>query len=199
LLRQLVSLTQAASTKPKACPTFAIKLAYLLQNSDLYRDVISWNEAGTAFLFHNTDRLRLDVFNTIFAHSSLTVFTRQLATYGFHHLSPPEVWDAFALDWAKGRGMQAWSHPHFTRDDPSTLHLLYPIPSRARLQEKADRAKNPESGARVKVQRPKSLWRRKSFSSKSSSKASSSMEPTAGIRGGNQREFRLCSHSIIGR
>lgn len=67
---------------------------------------------------------------------------RTVQTYGFHHLSSTQVLKTFSQEHISQplKDLSAWSHPHFLRDDSSSLHLLAPRPSRARTQLKLDKA-----------------------------------------------------------
>jgi hypothetical protein len=120
--------------------------------------VLSWDAPGSCMIFAPGARLALEILPRIFSHSSIPAFTRQLSvrvpaiiaaenswlqqTYGFRHLSTTEVLDTFSQETIAQplKNLSAWSHPHFTRDDSSTLHLLMPRPSRARAQVKLHKA-----------------------------------------------------------
>lgn len=77
-----------------------------------------------------------DVLPTIFQHSSLAAFTRQLNTYGFKRLDREKLSMHFSHSpdtFTPLKELSAWSHVNFKRDFPGNLNLLTPQPSRARL------------------------------------------------------------------
>ena len=67
---------------------------------------------------------------------------RSQQVYGFRRLSNSELMSR--IDVKSQEGYSGWSHSLFTRDDKSSLHLLNPRPSRARMLKKAEKQERLE-------------------------------------------------------
>ncbi|GAA5869105.1 hypothetical protein JCM1840_000470 [Sporobolomyces johnsonii] len=116
---------------------FIGKLVHLLARPDLYADVVMWCPDGLAFIVNATDHFRDKVLPDLFGHGNFASFTRQLNVYSFTRMSTTDL--IARVDVGSMPAASAWHHPLFRRDDPSTLHLLSPRPSRARLAKRAEK------------------------------------------------------------
>ncbi|KAK4055260.1 hypothetical protein OIV83_000542 [Microbotryomycetes sp. JL201] len=139
----------SSSSAPKIKP-FIAKLTHLVDNPDEFRDCIVWDDAGSSFIVcHASGRLLQEVLPKFFGHSNIHSFTRQLNVYGFTRMSQAELADKLAT--VSTGDYSGWSHPHFLRDDKSTLEQLTPKPSKARMlkkQEKLERLAREEARRR---------------------------------------------------
>ncbi|GAA5972734.1 hypothetical protein JCM21900_001310 [Sporobolomyces salmonicolor] len=62
-----------------------------------------------------------------------------MQVYGFNRLSTSDLLSRLEVASASASDLSGWSHPQFQRNDTSTLYLLTPRPSRARLLKKAEK------------------------------------------------------------
>eukprot|EP00752_Nemacystus_decipiens_P017912 g16057.t1 len=92
--------------KRGAPQAFARKLAEILR--DEAESVISWNEAGTAFMVKDVERFSQDVLVKHYRHSKFSSFQRQLNLYQFRKI-------------VKGPDAGGYQHPMFHRDRPEDL------------------------------------------------------------------------------
>ncbi|GAA5866410.1 hypothetical protein JCM1840_001307 [Sporobolomyces johnsonii] len=67
-----------------------------------------------------------------------------MQVYGFTRLSTSDLLSRLDVASASASDLSGWSHPQFRRNDTSTLHLLTPRPSRARLLKKAEKEENAQ-------------------------------------------------------
>lgn len=71
------------STKIKNSNSFIFKLYDILKNT-LYKNIICWNNDGTAILIKDSLKLCEIVLPIFFKHNNYSSFVRQLNLYGFH-------------------------------------------------------------------------------------------------------------------
>ncbi|GAA6056008.1 hypothetical protein JCM3770_002139 [Rhodotorula araucariae] len=121
---------------PRVKP-FIAKLNHLVSYPECYQDCVVWDSSGESFIINANRRFVNEVLPRLFGHTNAASFTRQLNVYGFRRLTNSELLSR--VDVASVDGYSGWSHPHFSRDDKSRLHLLTPRPSRARLIKKAEK------------------------------------------------------------
>jgi heat shock transcription factor 1 len=73
--------------KRRSCskePTTFILKTYSILSDDTIREVVSWNEEGTAFVIHNISEFTDLVLPRYFKHNNFASFVRQLNMYDFH-------------------------------------------------------------------------------------------------------------------
>lgn len=78
-----------------------------------------------------------------------------MQVYGFRRLSNAELMSR--IDVKSQEGYSGWSHALFTRDDKSSLHLLNPRPSRARMLKKAEKQERLEHEQHEKERKAKQV------------------------------------------
>ncbi|BGO94718.1 hypothetical protein NBRC10512_007334 [Rhodotorula toruloides] len=139
---------------PRVKP-FIAKLNHLLGNPESYQDCIVWDSTGEAFIVNANKRFCDEVLPRLFGHRNLASFTRQLNVYGFRRLSNSELMSR--MDVKSQEGYSGWSHALFTRDDKSSLHLLNPRPSRARMLKKAEKHERLEHEQHEKERKAKQV------------------------------------------
>ncbi|BGP70816.1 hypothetical protein NBRC10513v2_004177 [Rhodotorula toruloides] len=139
---------------PRVKP-FIAKLNHLLGHPESYRDCIVWDSPGEAFIVNANKRFCDEVLPRLFGHRNLASFTRQLNVYGFRRLSNSELMSR--IDVKSQEGYSGWSHSLFTRDDKSSLHLLNPRPSRARMLKKAEKQERLEHEQHEKERKAKQV------------------------------------------
>ncbi|GEM06135.1 heat shock transcription factor [Rhodotorula toruloides] len=139
---------------PRVKP-FIAKLNHLLGHPEIYQDCIVWDSAGEAFIVNANKRFCDEVLPRLFGHGNLASFTRQLNVYGFRRLSNSELMSR--IDVKSQEGYSGWSHALFSRDDKSSLHLLNPRPSRARMLKKAEKQKRLEHEQHEKERKAKQV------------------------------------------
>ncbi|GAA6052709.1 hypothetical protein NBRC10513_003438 [Rhodotorula toruloides] len=161
---------------PRVKP-FIAKLNHLLGHPESYQDCIVWDSTGEAFIVNANKRFCDEVLPRLFGHRNLASFTRQLnvrrelcastfpfseansarsqQVYGFRRLSNSELMSR--IDVKSQEGYSGWSHALFTRDDKSSLHLLNPRPSRARMIKKAEKQERIEHEQHEKERKAKQV------------------------------------------
>ncbi|GAA5997363.1 uncharacterized protein JCM10292_000205 [Rhodotorula paludigena] len=142
--------TASASVKP-----FISKLYHLLSHPDSYQDCVVWDGSGNSFIINSNKRFARDVLPQVFGHSNIASFTRQLNVYGFRRMSTAELMSRVNV--TSPETYSAWQHALFTRDDCTTLHLLCPRPSRARVLKKAANAEKQEREREDKARRTRTV------------------------------------------
>lgn len=73
--------------KRRSCskePTTFILKTYSILSDDTVRDIVSWNEEGTAFAIHKISEFTESVLPRYFKHNNFASFIRQLNMYDFH-------------------------------------------------------------------------------------------------------------------
>lgn len=108
---------------------------YLLENPQLFGNVIRWDPSGTSFLLTPGDEFTEHVLPNIFAHSSIPAFTRQLNTYNFIRINKLQMIEVFKPPLTSSvplKHLSAWYHPNVTRSNPSTLNRMSPKQSKIR-------------------------------------------------------------------
>jgi len=73
--------------------------------------LIEWSRSGDCFFIRDQDEFCAQVLSKYFRHTKLTSFQRQLNLYGFRRIT-------------KGPDTGAYSHPLFSRDDPSHVDTI---------------------------------------------------------------------------
>ncbi|BGP36488.1 hypothetical protein JCM10450v2_000387 [Rhodotorula kratochvilovae] len=138
---------------PRVKP-FIAKLNHLVSYPECYQDCVVWDSSGESFIINANKRFVSEVLPRLFGHGNAASFTRQLNVYGFRRLTNAELLSR--VDVATAEGYSGWSHPHFTRDEKTGLHLLTPRPSRARLVKKAEKQERLEREQAEKERRARS-------------------------------------------
>ncbi|ORY07231.1 winged helix DNA-binding domain-containing protein, partial [Basidiobolus meristosporus CBS 931.73] len=88
--------------------------------SDLqYSDTIDWDKSGTRFIIKDPGNLASKVLPQYYETSKFASFSRQLNIYGFHRVS-----DRRRTKRDTNLSTIIYSHPHFRRNHPSSLHLI---------------------------------------------------------------------------
>ncbi|GAA6056010.1 hypothetical protein JCM3770_002140 [Rhodotorula araucariae] len=124
---------------PPEIKPFVQKLWDMLSDPQHFQDVILWNRAGDAFFVAHNDRFISEVLPSAFGHSNVHSFTRQLNVYNFQRMNVAQLRSALDLQGGIAGAYSGWSHAQFRRGDASTLALLVPRPSRARLIRKLEK------------------------------------------------------------
>lgn len=76
----------------RSVPAPFLTKTYLLVDDPATDDIVSWNEAGTAFVVWKTAEFAQDLLPTYFKHNNFSSFVRQLNTYGFRKIVP-DKWE----------------------------------------------------------------------------------------------------------
>ncbi|GAA5839109.1 hypothetical protein JCM3766R1_002260 [Sporobolomyces carnicolor] len=118
---------------------FIEKLYGILSHPETYGDVLKWSDAGDTFFVAHSERFIREVLRDQFSHQNIHSFTRQLNVYNFVRMSIKQLRDGLSIPSATTADYSGWSHPQFRRGDTSTLALLVPRPSRARLLKKLEK------------------------------------------------------------
>ncbi|GAA5900746.1 hypothetical protein JCM5296_004885 [Sporobolomyces johnsonii] len=132
---------------PVTVKPFIEKLHYLLSRPHEYQDVILWNHDGDAFFVAHNDRFINEVLPAQFSHANIHSFTRQLNVYNFQRMTVRQLRHALDVASAAASDFSGWSHPLFRRGDTSTLQLLTPRPSRARMIKKLEKQSRGSGGS----------------------------------------------------
>ncbi|GAA5931865.1 hypothetical protein JCM1841_000833 [Sporobolomyces salmonicolor] len=143
---------------PITVKPFIEKLYYLLSRPHEYQDVILWNHDGDAFFVAHNDRFIHEVLPAQFSHANIHSFTPdppalvltwkgQLNVYNFQRMTVRQLRHALDVASAAASDFSGWSHPLFRRGDTSTLQLLTPRPSRARLIKKLEKQSRAPGGS----------------------------------------------------
>ncbi|GAA5866407.1 hypothetical protein JCM1840_001306 [Sporobolomyces johnsonii] len=159
---------------PVTVKPFIEKLHYLLSRPHEYQDVILWNHDGDAFFVAHNDRFINEVLPAQFSHANIHSFTRQLnvslslsthtsaaeegteltsllrlraQVYNFQRMTVRQLRHALDVASAAASDFSGWSHPLFRRGDTSTLQLLTPRPSRARMIKKLEKQSRGSGGS----------------------------------------------------
>ncbi|KAM0747129.1 winged helix DNA-binding domain-containing protein [Meredithblackwellia eburnea MCA 4105] len=125
----LPSVAETANPLP-----FIAKLSFLLSREE-YKDVISWDAEGLAFVVaHNSSRFKTEVLPKFFSHTNPSSFTRQLNVYNFMRLPTPDLLERVSLPAGSSyTSTSAWKHPSFYRDAPKhILAAMAPRPSKSK-------------------------------------------------------------------
>lgn len=88
---------------------FPRKLYDLIESEP--NELIEWSNRGDCFFIRDQDEFCAQVLSKYFRHTKLTSFQRQLNLYGFRRIT-------------KGPDTGAYSHPLFSRDDPSHVDTI---------------------------------------------------------------------------
>ncbi|BGP04540.1 hypothetical protein JCM10049v2_000342 [Rhodotorula toruloides] len=145
----VIALPEVANeTLPPEIKPFVQKLYNLLADPQLYQDVILWNHTGDAFFVAHNDRFINEVLPASFGHQNIHSFTRQLNVYSFQRMTVAQLRAGLDLEGRVSSQYSGWSHPNFRRGGATSLHLLAPRPSRARIMRKLEKQSQSGSTAR---------------------------------------------------
>ncbi|XP_042063058.1 heat shock factor protein HSF24-like [Salvia splendens] len=86
----------------RSVPAPFLTKTYHLVDDPASDDVVSWNEAGTAFVVWKTAEFAKDLLPNYFKHNNFSSFVRQLNTYGFRK-SVPEKWEFVNENFKRGQ------------------------------------------------------------------------------------------------
>ncbi|KAL1564134.1 heat shock factor protein HSF24-like [Salvia divinorum] len=86
----------------RSVPAPFLTKTYHLVDDPASDDVISWNEAGTAFVVWKTAEFAKDLLPNYFKHNNFSSFVRQLNTYGFRK-SVPDKWEFVNENFKRGQ------------------------------------------------------------------------------------------------
>lgn len=93
------------------------------------------------------------------ANFFFAIFSGQLNTYAFRHLTAIQLAENFAYSpdtITPIKELSAWSHPQFLRDQPTLANRMQPTPSRARAAHQlAKHSMLMAKGTSVKPRAPK--------------------------------------------
>lgn len=101
--------------KRRSCskePTTFILKTYSILSDETVRDVVSWNEEGTAFAIHNISEFTESVLPRYFKHNNFSSFIRQLNMYDFHKEKELPAGHVFR-------------HPNFLKDKQNLLKDIH--------------------------------------------------------------------------
>ncbi|KAK9765309.1 hypothetical protein K7432_006463 [Basidiobolus ranarum] len=99
-------------------PSFVLNL-YRILSEPKYSDMIAWERSGTRFIIKDTLSFASKVLPKYYETSKFTSFSRQLNIYGFHRIS-----DRRRTKQSSEASTIIYSHQHFKRDHPDSLHLI---------------------------------------------------------------------------
>ncbi|KAG6424686.1 hypothetical protein SASPL_115106 [Salvia splendens] len=86
----------------RSVPAPFLTKTYHLVDDPASDDVVSWNEAGTAFVVWKTAEFAKDLLPNYFKHNNFSSFVRQLNTYGFRK-SVPDKWEFVNENFKRGQ------------------------------------------------------------------------------------------------
>jgi hypothetical protein len=115
--------SESSNSLIKGTSGFVKKMYDMVSSPDL-QDLVSWNEAGDAFIVKNEFLFSSQVMKKYFRHQNFASFVRQLNFYGFHkRTSAPS--DAPSITLSGGSNQTTFFHPNFRRDQPELLYLVH--------------------------------------------------------------------------
>ncbi|KAK9762578.1 hypothetical protein K7432_011559 [Basidiobolus ranarum] len=103
-------------------PLFVLKL-YQILSEQKYTDIIAWEESGTRFIIKDQLTFASKVLPQYYETSKFASFSRQLNIYGFYRVS-----DQRRTKQCSDTSMIIYSHQHFMRGQPNSLHLIQRMP-----------------------------------------------------------------------